>query len=85
MRNAPAFECPKCKEFIFTLEQVEEMERRTEQLKVHLFPFLRKVTVSGRSLVINIPEDLARHLRVIKGTAVKLIALDDKRFIVETA
>lgn len=68
----------------FTAGQVDEMERRTDLIKAHSFAFERKVTVSGRSLSINIPEDLARHLHVLKGKAVRLIPLDDKRFMVET-
>ncbi|MCS4540898.1 MAG: hypothetical protein HY929_01035 [Euryarchaeota archaeon] len=83
LRNVKAFECPKCREFIFTPEQVEEIEKRTEQLKAHIFAFERKITISGRSLVINIPEDLAHHLNIVKGKKVKLIPLDNRRFLVE--
>ncbi len=85
LRNVDAYECPRCHEFIFTPEQVEEMERRTEQVKVHMFSFERKVTVSGRSLVINIPEDLARHMAIVKSRLVRLVPLDDRRFLVEIA
>ena len=84
LSGVKAFECQKCREFIFTPEQVEEMEARTDLIKSHSFAFQRKVTVSGRSLSINIPEDLARHLHVLKGKSVKLITIDDRRFMVET-
>lgn len=30
-QNVAAFECPKCKEFIFTPAQVEEMEARSRK------------------------------------------------------
>ncbi len=33
LENVKAFECPKCKEFIFTPEQVEEMEASADKLK----------------------------------------------------
>ncbi|MEW5955436.1 MAG: hypothetical protein AB1626_02765 [Candidatus Micrarchaeota archaeon] len=84
LQSVRALECPRCKQFVFTPEQVEEMEARTETIKAHLFGFKRKVTVSGRSLVINLPEDLARHMHIIKGKIVNLLPLDDKRFLVET-
>ncbi|HIH19792.1 TPA: hypothetical protein HA244_00825 [Candidatus Micrarchaeota archaeon] len=83
LKDVEAFECPNCGEFTFTEEQVDEMERRTDAIKIHTFSFLRRVTVSGRSLCINIPEDLARHLKVAKGQAIRIRALDDRRFLVE--
>jgi len=83
LRNVPAYECPKCKEFIFTEAQVEEMERKTDMIKAELFIFERKVTISGRSLVINLPEDLVKHMNLIKGKVVKIIPNGKKRFVVE--
>ena len=35
LQNVPAFKCQKCKEFIFTPEQVGEMEAMTNKLKAH--------------------------------------------------
>lgn len=83
LHNVTAFECPKCQEFIFTEDQVEEMERRTDLIKVELFAFERKVTVSGRSFVINIPEALVKYMGISKGKQVRIIPAGKKRFIVE--
>lgn len=83
LRNVEAFECPKCSEFTFTEKQVDDMEKRTDALKAHRFSFRRKLTISGRSFVINIPEDMVRHMRLLKGKIAKLTPLDDKRFLVE--
>ncbi len=83
LRNVNAHECPKCKEFIFTEDQVKDMERRTDMIKSEMFAFNRKVTISGRSLVINIPEDLVKHMNIIKGKIVKIIPAGKNRFIVE--
>lgn len=85
LHNVKAMECPKCKEFVFTEEQMEEVEKKTKALAVHRFTFERKLTISGRSLVINIPEDLVKHLHLVKGALVKLVPLDDKRFLVEVS
>jgi len=83
LRNVHVYECPKCKELIFNDKQVEEMERRTHIIKAEMFAFERKVTISGRSLVINIPEDLVKHMNILKGKMVKIIPAGKKRFIVE--
>lgn len=42
-----------------------------------------KFTVSGRSLVINLPEDLARHMHLAKGLIARIRPVDDRHFIVE--
>lgn len=83
LRKVNAYECPMCNEFIFTENQVDEMERRTDLIKSEMFAFNRKITISGRSLVINIPEDLVKHMNILKGKTVKIIPAGKKRFIVE--
>ena len=85
LEDVDAYECPKCGEFVFTEEQIEEIEKRVEAIKTHRFSFKRKITISGRSLVINIPEDMVRHMKIHKGKITKLTPLDDKRFLVELA
>jgi len=85
LRNVPAYECPKCGEFIFTEKQVEDMEQKTDLIKAEMLAFERKVTISGRSLVINLPEDLVKHMNIIKGKTVKIIPAGKKRFIVDTS
>jgi len=83
LKNVEGMACPKCHEFIFTEKQMQAIEKRTEASKMHQFAFERKITISGRSLVINLPEDLVRHMHVLKGTIAKLIPIDDKHFLVE--
>lgn len=83
LKDVEAYECPKCHEFIFTEKQMEEIEKRTEAIKVHNFSFERKITVSGRSLVINIPEDITRHMKLVKGMRARLTPIDDKELLIE--
>ncbi len=45
--------------------------------------FDRKVSYSGRSLIVSLPEDLARYMGIQKGQHVKIIPVDKKRFLVE--
>ena len=83
LNDVEAYGCKKCGEFVFTEEQIENIEKRTEVAKIHRFSFERKLTVSGRSLVINIPEDVVRHMNLSKGKVATLTPIDDKSFIVE--
>lgn len=83
LENVEAYECPKCHEFIFTEKQIDDIENRTDVIKFHKFSFERKLTISGRSLVINIPEDVVRHMKLAKGKTIRLTPLDDKRFLAE--
>nr|WP_304766362.1 AbrB/MazE/SpoVT family DNA-binding domain-containing protein [Candidatus Burarchaeum sp.] len=45
--------------------------------------FERKVSYAGRSLIITIPEDLARHMGIKKGDKTKLMPVGRKGFLVE--
>ncbi|MEM3364205.1 MAG: hypothetical protein QXS93_01710 [Candidatus Micrarchaeia archaeon] len=50
--------------------------------KKNLF-FERKVSYSGRSLIISVPEDLAKYMGIAKGKTVRIVPVDRKKFIVE--
>ncbi len=39
LEKVEAYECPSCREFVFTEKQIEEIEKRTELIKVHRFSF----------------------------------------------
>ena len=54
-------------------------------IKAEMLAFERKVTVSGRSLVINLPEDLVRHMNIIKGQKVRILPAGKRKFIVEAS
>ena len=83
LKSVEAMECPNCRDFTFTEKQVEELERRMDEAEAKMFSFSRKITVSGRSLSINIPEDLARHLKIVKGKVANIRPIGGKRFVVE--
>lgn len=83
LRDVEVYVCPHCKEFIFTAEQMETIERRTEVFKIHMFRFKRTLTLSGRSLSLHVPEDMVRHMKLKKGQKIDVRPIDDKRFVVE--
>ena len=83
LHDVRCYKCPKCGEIFFTEKQADRMEEETEKLKEQMFVFIRKVGYSGKSLTINIPEDIASHLKVEKGQEVRIRPLNKKGFFVE--
>ncbi|MEK6964556.1 MAG: hypothetical protein AABX70_09140 [Nanoarchaeota archaeon] len=81
LTNVEAYVCPKCDNFFFTEKQAKEMERRTK--KEYTFGFDRKVTISGRSLVIGIPAELAAHLKIKQGQKVRIIPIAREGFMIK--
>ena len=59
--NVRAMQCPSG-HVTFTENQAEILEQRTEDIKTHVFRFIRSISKSARSLVIRIPSDLAMIL-----------------------
>lgn len=82
LHNISAYRCNKCNKTFFTEEQAKEMESRTEEIKEYLFGFERKVTISGKSLVVGIPHELAEHLHMKKGDRVKIFPVAKDGFLI---
>ncbi len=83
LEKVAAYECQSCHEWAFTEKQIEDVERRTDVAKARRFGFIRKITVSGRSLVVNLPEDLVKHMKLAKGNSVRIVPLDDRHIVLE--
>lgn len=81
--NVPAYQCKRCSNLFFTEKMVNEMEKRTAELKMHSFGFERRITTSGKGLVLRVPSDLASHLKLREGENVKIIPVNHKGFVVE--
>jgi phage FluMu protein Com len=82
LHNVQAYVCPKCKDIFFTEEQAHEMEARTQELREYSFGFERKVGVSGTSLVVGIPSELADHLKIKQGQKVRIIPIAKDGFMI---
>ncbi|HLD97364.1 MAG TPA: hypothetical protein VI934_03410, partial [Candidatus Nanoarchaeia archaeon] len=63
----------KCGSVFFTEQQAADMVQRTKKLVESAFGFHRKITVTGRSLAVTIPQELASHMKLSKGVTVKII------------
>lgn len=82
LHNVQAYLCPKCSNIFFTEEQANEMEARTAELKEYTFGFERKVTISGKSLVVGIPSELVDHLNIKQGQKVRIIPVAKDGFMI---
>lgn len=82
LHNVQGYKCFRCGKLFFTEAQAKEMEARTNELKEYTFGFRRKVTISGKSLVIGIPSELAEHAKITSGTPVKILPISNEGFIV---
>ena len=83
LHNVKAYQCPKCNKIFFTEEQAREMEAHTTELKEHEFGFERNVTISGKSLMVGIPAELVKLLRIKKGQKVKIFPIAKEGFMIK--
>ena len=82
LHNVSSYQCLKCNKTFFTEEQARELELRTKELKEYTFGFQRKITISGKSLVVGIPSELADHLNIKQGQIVKIIPVAKEGFMI---
>ena len=82
LHNVQSYKCMGCGNVFFTEEQAKEMAARTAELKEYQFGFDRKVSISGKSLVVGIPSELAEHLKIKHGTKVKVIPIATEGFMI---
>ena len=83
LHNVSAYRCHKCGNTFFTEQQAKEMESRTNELKDYAFGFERKVTISGKSLAVTIPHELADHLNIEQGQKVTVFPVAKEGFMVK--
>ena len=82
LHNIGAFRCNKCGKIFFTESQAREIKARTNEMKEYVFGFERKVIVSGKSLVVGIPHELAEHLQITQGQKLKIFPVAEEGFMV---
>lgn len=83
LHNVTAYRCNNCGKIFFTEAQAKEMEARTSEVKEYQFGFERKVTISGKSLVVTIPQEIAEHLKIKAGQEVKVFPIAREGFLVK--
>ncbi|MEK6960028.1 MAG: hypothetical protein AABX47_02570 [Nanoarchaeota archaeon] len=83
LHDVEALKCKKCGEVFFTEDQAHAMRDRTEELKEFSFGFVRTVTLSGKSLVVCVPSELADQLKMKQGQKVRIIPIAREGFMVK--
>jgi len=83
LHNVHAYRCNNCGRIFFTEKQAKEMEARTNELKEYRFGFERKLTISGRSLSLGIPSELATQLNLKKGQKVKIYPISKEGILIK--
>lgn len=83
LHNVGAYRCNSCGKIFFTETQAKDLEARTNEIKEYKFGFERKITVSGKSLVVTIPYEIADHLNMKAGQMVKLFPIAKEGFLIK--
>ncbi|MEK6834786.1 MAG: Mut7-C RNAse domain-containing protein [Nanoarchaeota archaeon] len=83
LHNIHAYRCNNCGKIFFTEKQAKEMEARTSELREYRFGFERKLTISGRSLSLGIPSELATQLNLKKGQKVKIYPISKEGILIK--
>ncbi len=80
-----AYVCGDCLESFFTPESSDAIDRKAIELGTWGSERPSTVTASGRSLVVRVPSDIARELKLEKGQRVFVRPRGRRRFEVELA
>jgi len=83
LKDVSAYKCPNCNEIFFTEEQASSMEKRSNALEKSRFGFERRITITGKSLAVTIPCELANHLLLKQGTRVKIVPLSNETLLIK--
>ena len=75
LHNVDAYRCNSCGKTFFTEHQAKEMKARAAELKEYSIGFERKISISGKSLIVSIPHEIAEHLHMRKGDKVKIFSI----------
>ncbi|MCS4541011.1 MAG: hypothetical protein HY929_01610 [Euryarchaeota archaeon] len=74
------FVCSKCGKMYPTKDQIKKMYESSSLRKLS---FERKISMSGRTYVIRVPQTLEKLYEIQVGKKVKIAPLDAKRMLVE--
>lgn len=75
--------CPKCKEELFTPKQMKKIDELTKGIKLQELSLRRKLSESGRGLILRIPSDIARAMHLTKDSEVEIKVKDSKELLIE--
>ncbi|HJX05978.1 MAG TPA: hypothetical protein VJ461_04655 [Candidatus Nanoarchaeia archaeon] len=79
----PAYSCDKCKEEWFDEETAQKIEKLEKEKGLFGLSKETKISYSGNSLIIRIPNDLAKFMKLEKETPVLIHPEGGNRISIE--
>ena len=75
--------CPVCGEVFWSEEDVASMEKKAKEKGIWGLEQRTKISIAGNSLIVRIPQKLARFLGLRKGTEVIIHPYGKDRLLIE--
>ena len=75
--------CPKCGEVFFTEKASDEIDDKAKEMGIWGFEKKSKITYSGNSLMIRIPNAISNFLSLKKGREITIRPEGKKKIVVE--
>lgn len=75
--------CEKCDETFYTEESTDEIERIAKEMGLWGLERTSKISYSGNSLIVRIPEDIKKAMKLEKGNDIKIHPEGKKRLVVD--
>ena len=79
----PCEVCTQCGSEYLSQELIEKIEKQVKRRGFFGLERRAKVTKSGNSLVIRVPKEIVKSLRIEKGTAITIYPTEKRKLIVE--
>ena len=75
--------CSKCNEVYFTENSSDEIDATARKLGIWGLERKSKISYSGNSLVIRIPKDIARFMKISKGKEISIYPEKKNKLAIE--
>jgi len=75
--------CPVCGEVFWSEEDVASMEKKAKEKGIWGLEQRAKISIAGNSLIVRIPQKLAKFLRLRKGTEVIIHPYGKDKLLIE--
>lgn len=75
--------CSKCNEVYFTEKSSDEIDAIARKLGIWGLERKSKISYSGNSLVVRIPKDIARFMKISKGKEIRIYPEKKNKLAIE--
>ncbi|MFH0986963.1 MAG: YgiT-type zinc finger protein [Candidatus Micrarchaeota archaeon] len=82
LKGVDGYYCPKCKEELFTMQQIIDTQKKVRTIAPEFFKTKKKVIKVGNSLALPISKDVATYVGMHKGDAFDISIESRKKLVV---